>query len=62
MVDGSKARRMRRLPSAGFSGDLREEPLALRLRRIAEEQSKKAIEEIKQQGMKRDESKPAKKR
>ena len=62
MVDGSKARRMRRLPSAGFSGDLREEPLALRLRRIAEEQSKRAIEVIKQQEIKRTENKPTQKK
>ncbi len=62
MVDGSKARRMRRLPSAGFSGEFREEPLALRLRRIAEEQSKKAIDEIKQQATKRDEGKQPQKK
>ncbi|WP_426423251.1 hypothetical protein [Bradyrhizobium genosp. A] len=62
MVDGSKARRMRRLPSAGFSGDLREEPLAGRLRRIAQEQAKKAIEEIKEQEIKQGESKPKRKK
>jgi hypothetical protein len=46
MMEGRKARRMRHLPSSHLSGELRDEPLAVRLRRIAEEQSKIAIEEF----------------
>lgn len=46
MMEGRKARRMRRSPSSQLSGELRDESLAVRLRRIAEEQSKKAIEEL----------------
>ena len=46
MMMGRKARRMRHSPSSHLSGELRDEPLAVRLRRIAEEQSRKAIEEL----------------
>lgn len=49
MMEGRKARRMRHSPSSHLSGELRDEPLAVRLRRIAEEQSKKAIEELERQ-------------
>jgi methylase of polypeptide subunit release factors len=46
MIDSRKARRTHRSPASGFSGEPRDEALAERLRRIAEEQSKKAIEEL----------------
>ena len=49
MMEGRKARRMRHVPSSHVAGELRDEPLAVRLRRIAEEQSKLAIEELEQQ-------------
>lgn len=46
-MEGRKARRMRQSPASHLSaGEMRDEPLAVRLRRIAEEQSKKAIEEL----------------
>jgi hypothetical protein len=53
MTEGRKARRMRQVPSSHVAGELRDEPLAVRLRRIAEEQSKIAIEEFEQQEIQR---------
>jgi hypothetical protein len=46
MIEGRKARRMRHSRSSRLFSEPRDEELAVRLRRIAEEQSKKAIEEL----------------
>jgi hypothetical protein len=62
MIEGRKARRMRHVPSSHVAGELRDEPLAVRLRRIAEEQSKIAIEEFEQREVQRRAASPERKK
>ncbi|WP_143201830.1 hypothetical protein [Bradyrhizobium sp. NAS96.2] len=48
MMEGRKARRLRRSPSSGLSGEVHDETLAARLRRVAEEQAQKAVKDLEE--------------